>query len=132
MKRLSRALRTSQNFRFRKQWIVLSLIVCAMIATVAWSHFSMRRASAANPPSGTITPSTVTPVTWMGTKSGIPPTGGGESSCDEGVNCDKFTLTISGQPADWANKRVHIQINWLLNTNDYDLYVHKGTSVDAQ
>jgi hypothetical protein len=84
-------------------------------------------AQAANPATGTITPTTVIPITWVGTGSGIPPTGGGEDSCTEGTNCDTFKLTLSGVPADWANKKVHVQINWMLNANDYDIYVHKGS-----
>jgi hypothetical protein len=85
-------------------------------------------AFAAAPSSGTIGPSGPT-LTWSGTGTGTPPTGGGESSCEEGTNCDSFKLTISGTPADWAAavKVVHVQINWASPSTDYDLYVHKGT-----
>ena len=85
-------------------------------------------ALAANPPAGTITPAGPSRA-WTGTASGIPPTGGGESSCTEGTNCDSFKLTISGAPADWiaASKQVHVQINWASPSSDYDMYVHKGS-----
>jgi len=85
-------------------------------------------ALAANPPTGTISPSGPT-LTWAGTGTGAPPTGGGEDACEEGTNCDSFKLTISGTPADWAAavKVVHVQINWATAATDYDLYVHKGS-----
>jgi len=101
------------------------VIACALCATSALFVF---RAFAANPPAGTIT--TAGPaVTWIGTPTGVPPTGGGEGSCEEGTNCDSFKLTISGTPADWAAavKVVHVQINWSTPSTDYDMYVHKGT-----
>ena len=83
---------------------------------------------AANPAEGTITPSTAQAVTWKGTGNGIPPAAGGEADCIEGENCDTFKLTISGTPEDWAaaGKQVFVQIKWAVNTNDYDLYIHKG------
>jgi hypothetical protein len=115
--------RAVSNLKSQRRWILVITLVVA-VAVCAITLFSTR---AASPAAGTITPSTVTPLTWTGTGSGIPPTGGGEDSCEEGTNCDTFILTISGVPADWANKRVHIQINWGLNSSDYDMYVHKGS-----
>jgi hypothetical protein len=108
-----------------KRWTFLAFVALAAMTVI--SVLPVFRARAANPSSATITPTTVVPITWTGTGSGIPPTGGGESSCTEGTNCDTFKLTLSGVPADWANKKVHIQINWMLNANDYDMYVHKGS-----
>jgi hypothetical protein len=82
-------------------------------------------AFAADPASGTIGPSGPG-LTWSGTAPGVPPTGGAEDACEEGTNCDSFALTLSGTPADWVGKQVHVQINWMLPASDYDLYVHKG------
>lgn len=82
---------------------------------------------AADPPAGTITPSTATAVTWIGTGTGIPPAAGGEADCEEGANCDTFVLTLSGTPADWVGKQVKVRIQWLSNSTDYDLYIHKGS-----
>ena len=79
------------------------------------------------PPSGTITPATATDVTWTGTGTGVPPSAGGEDACEEGANCDTFVLTLSGTPADWVGKQVKVRIQWLANTTDYDLYIHKGS-----
>ncbi|MEP6808787.1 MAG: hypothetical protein ABI992_00965 [Chthoniobacterales bacterium] len=84
-------------------------------------------ALAASPTGGTISPAGPN-LTWTGTAPGVPPTGGAEDACTEGSNCDSYTLTISGNPSDWAaaGKQVHVQINWNLPATDYDLYVHKG------
>lgn len=98
---------------------------CALLCLSALATFV---ALAASPASGTISPTGPT-LNWTGTASGAPPTGGGESSCIEGTNCDSFKLTISGTPQDWiaAGKQVHVQITWVEPGTDYDLYVHKGT-----
>lgn len=101
--------------------VLLAFLLCATGAGLAMFSF------AANPPGGTITPSTATPITWQGTAAGIPPTGGGVESCEEGVNCDTFKLTISGNPTDWTAKQVRVRIQWLAPGSDYDLSVHKGS-----
>src|SRR4051812_48766593 len=102
--------------------LVLALGFFSVSALVGFLAF------AAEPESGSIGPSGAT-VTWAGTGTGTPPTGGGEDACEEGNNCDSFKLTISGTPADWAAavKVVHVQINWVSPSSDYDLYVHKGS-----
>jgi hypothetical protein len=100
--------------------VVIALLLCAFGASLGWLSF------AASPSGGTITPSGPT-LTWNGTGTGIPPTGGGESACTEAVNCDSYNLTISGTPSDWTGKQVHVQINWASPSSDYDMYVHKGS-----
>jgi hypothetical protein len=105
------------------------VIRCAVaLGLLALSAFLAFLAIAADPAAGSIGPAGPN-LTWNGTASGIPPTGGGEDSCEEGTNCDSFKLTITGTPADWAAavKVVHAQINWASPSTDYDLYVHKGT-----
>ena len=42
----------------------------------------------------------------------------GESTCVEGVNCDTYTLTVSGTAGDWAGKVVDVRISWLVPAND--------------
>jgi len=88
---------------------------------------------AAAPATGTVTPTTVTPVTWVGDLSGQPPAVGlaGEATCIDGANCDVFTLTVSGTPADWVGKTIAIDLNWTLPSSDYDLYIHKDTLAGA-
>ncbi len=84
---------------------------------------------AATPSAGTITPTTAGAVTWTGTADGTPPAVNGEGDCaaNEGHTCDAYTLTISGAPADWVGKQVHLGVYWNAPSTDYDLYVHKGT-----
>jgi hypothetical protein len=56
-----------------------------------------------------------------------PLTGGvsaNESTCVDGVNCDNYTLIVSGTPTNWAGKLVALRIQWTVPANDYDLYVH--------
>ena len=96
--------------------LILTIII---LLTVAASL------SAAVPPSGTVSP-TGSYVTWSGSAVG---TGSAdESTCAEGVNCDTFTLNVSGVPADWTGKQVAVKIEWIVPANDYDLYIHYGTN----
>jgi hypothetical protein len=81
------------------------------------------RLGAADPAAGTISPNSK-PITWKGTAAGG--AYNGEGTCVDGVNCDAFTLTVSGTPADWAGKKINVSISWVVLANDYDLYVHKG------
>jgi hypothetical protein len=78
---------------------------------------------AANPTSGSISLSSG-PVSWTGTAAGG--AYNGESTCVEMVNCDTFTLTVLGTPADWSGKRVQVAMSWVVLANDYDIYIHKG------
>ncbi|MEP6821275.1 MAG: hypothetical protein ABI946_02890 [Chthoniobacterales bacterium] len=104
--------------------IVRALLGCVLLFASALLGYL---AIAASPGGGAISPAGPN-LTWTGTAPGVPPTGGAEDACQEGVNCDSYALTISGTPADWiaAAKQVHVQINWTLPATDYDLYVHKG------
>lgn len=83
------------------------------------------RALASAPSAGTIGPSGPT-QTWTGTAAGG--ASANESTCVEGVNCDTFTLNVTGTTADWTNKLVRIRIEWTIPANDYDLYVHKDSN----
>ena len=87
-------------------------------------------ALAANPPSGSIGPAGPA-LAWMGTGVGGEgdPSGevSSEDSCVDGVNCDVFTLTLSGSPAEWSGKKARVQIKWATNNHDYDLFIHKDT-----
>src|SRR6266446_966913 len=81
-----------------------------------------------NPSSGTVGPAPGGPTaTWQGTATAP---GGGvntESACVAGVNCEVYTLTVSGTPANWTNQRVQVQLNWGSSLNEYDIYIHQGT-----
>jgi len=85
---------------------------------------------AADPGAGTLSPAGPS-VTWNGLAvTYANPVSASEQTCQDGTNCDTFKLTISGTPADWAGKLVHIQIDWLSPTFDYALSVHKGSNAD--
>ena len=112
----------------------IALTVFAAIAIAAIS-FAGPAVQAANPTSGSLS-TTSTQLTWQGTSPGgtvpnapAPVPLQGETLCQEGINCETFTLTISGTPADWAaaKKLVHVNLNWTLPTSDFDLYIHKGS-----
>lgn len=92
------------------------LIFCAAAMTV----------QAADPAKGSVNSTVGSKVTFTGsaTASGAP---NGEGDCMDGINCDTFELTITGNPADYVGKVVAIRIDWTVPTNDYDLVIHKGT-----
>ena len=76
---------------------------------------------AADPPDGTVDPSTTTPVTWSGTAIG---TGGtDETTAIEGVNRDTFILHVTA--GNYTGKVIAVKIEWTSGSNDYDLYIHK-------
>ena len=114
-------LHTRGQARSGLRWLLFALSFSAVALYGAWL---LAPTQASNPSSGTIHP-TDTMISWDGTATGGAATG--EGDCVEGVNCDSYTLTISGQPTDWTGKKVRIQITWLIPATDYDLYVHKDT-----
>jgi hypothetical protein len=104
----------------------------AALLVVALPGFNHTRAS--GPTGGTINSTATTPVTWIGTATGgVTPNAplgviGGEDLCQEGINCDTFTLTVGGTPADWSGKLIRVKLEWLLPVTDYDLYIHKDSN----
>ena len=105
----------------KMRWLLGIVCVVAGLACLV----GVVRLGAANPTSGTIDPTSTT-LTWDGTAAGG--AYNGESTCVEGVNCDTFTITVGGTPADWAGKRIKISISWVVLANDYDLYIHKDSN----
>jgi len=92
-----------------------------LAAGCAASLFSIAITHAANPPDGTVDPSTATPVEWDGTAIG---TGGtDETTAIEGVNRDTFILHVAA--GNYTGKTIAVKIQWTSGTNDYDLYIHK-------
>src|SRR5712692_3054129 len=100
----------------------LFLVIGVFLVVFALFTTGLRSAT---PSAGTLNPGGPT-VSWAGTAAG----GGSldESTCVEGVNCDTFTLTLSGTPTDWTGLKARIVISSPDPTGatDYDLYVHKG------
>ncbi len=102
----------------KKRWTLVAILTVMSLAC----FFSVLRLNAANPATGTISP-TAPPVSWDGIAAGG--TSNGEETCVEGINCDTFLLTVNGTPMDWAGKRIDIGITWVVLASDYDLFVHK-------
>src|SRR5213083_1674973 len=100
----------------------LFFVVGVFLAVFAFFTTGLRSAT---PSSGTLNPTGPT-VNWAGTAAG----GGSldESTCVEGVNCDTFTLTLSGTPSNWSGLKARVVISCAdpSGTSDYDVYVHKG------
>src|SRR5438874_7991843 len=101
-----------------------TLLFLAAIVLVVFA-FSTTQVQSADPGSGTIGP-TGPELTWVGTAVAGGSTD--ESTCVDGVNCDVYTLTLSGTPADWGDLKVFIRISDddPTGSSDYDVYVHKG------
>ena len=127
---------TNRTRSARSARVTLRLFIAAtfIVALVFAILPAMRSTSASSPTGGTINPTTTTPVTWLGTGTGggalNAPLGliGGEDLCQEGLNCDTFTLNVGGNPSDWSGKLIRIKIEWLLPVTDYDLYIHKDSN----
>ena len=102
--------------------IAASLFFSLLLAAGVW---------AATPSSGTLTPTTTTALTWVGNAPGTgadSATASDESACtDSGPtqNCDTFTLTLA--PGNYSGKILKIALNWTLQTDEYDLFVHSGS-----
>ena len=72
--------------------------------------FSAGGARSAVPANGSLGPSG-SPISWDGNATGSG-AANGEATCVEGVNCDTFTLTVTGTQADWTNARIAVTIYW--------------------
>jgi hypothetical protein len=77
--------------------------------------------NATNPPAGSLSPTTTTPLTFVGTAPGT----GADSEPDgiEGVNKDTYVLTIL--PGIYTGKLISVTLSWTNPANDRDLYVFK-------
>ncbi len=82
-------------------------------------------ARGAVPSNGSIGPDDAQ-IEWDG--NAIGGASAGEETCEEGINCDTFTLEVLGTEADWQDKLIHVSITWLNPANDYDLYIHKDSN----
>jgi hypothetical protein len=117
-----------RNFRHLRRLAVF----LAVLGVISGGVLFIGHTRAANPTGGTMT--TTGPVapftgTWLGT--GTAPGGGlpqdEPTSCQEGINCDTFALTVPGTTADWlaSGKKINVRLDWQLATTDYDMVVRK-------
>src|SRR3989442_14360261 len=116
--------------------LVLSSILLLCVISLAGQNTKATRTKSARPSlptagpmpgSGTVNPTDTSPQTFVGTT--ISPGGViDESECVDNVNCETYTLTIGGTPADWAGKKVQVLLTWQSGANEYDIYIHKGSN----
>ena len=88
--------------------LVSSMIYAGVVATPP--------VMASAPTSGTIGAGGPT-VAWSGTA--VATGAANESVCQEGVNCDTFTLTV--QPGDYTGKVIAVKVEWAISANDHSL-----------
>lgn len=67
---------------------------------------------------------TANPLTWQGASSGAAPSTDETTASIDGINHDRFVLTVN--PGDYSNKIIFVTIDWTSPATDYDLHVHKG------
>jgi hypothetical protein len=117
-------MKKAASSRTARTTIVTLLVISALV--LIFLAVSSERSNSANPPAGSIGTASA-PVAWDGTATGTG-AANGESTCVEGVNCDSFTLTVTGTQADWTNagKRIEVRITPPATQDDYDLVIHKG------
>lgn len=80
-------------------------------------------AFAANPNQGSLNPASTAALQWVGDALGGPAITT-ETACQDGINCDVFTIHLSGSAEDYAGKQLIVTITFSM-LSDYDLYVHK-------
>jgi hypothetical protein len=119
---MMKAYARNNRLRFHRP-LILGVVLLMAMAILFTPLF---RTSAQNPSSGTIHATDTAPATWTGTSlaAGVIE----ESECVDGVNCETYTLTVAGTKDDWAGKRVQVQLTWQNSANEYDVYVHQGSS----
>jgi hypothetical protein len=113
-----------QNTKLTKRFGLFSLSAIIALFLVATFLTPLTMIQAASPESSSLSPTAGASVKWNGTApGGASPEG--EATCEEGVNCDTFTLTVA--EGDWTGKFIKVNIGWNLPASDYDFYIHKGS-----
>src|SRR5256714_6778123 len=107
------------NRKIRMKTISSILIALSSVLALSASVF------AANPNQGTLNSGSTTALQWVGDAIGGPAITT-ETACQDGINCDVFTIHLSGSAADYAGKQLAVKITFSM-LSDYDLYVHKDT-----
>ncbi len=83
-----------------------------------------------SPATGTVDPVGIQTASWNGTANSPGGNNNTEATCvDSGPaqSCEVFTLTVSGNQAAWAGKKVQVLLTWMNAANEYDIFIHKGT-----
>ena len=139
--------RTSLSSQRKPVVISRTMMFWAIFAIAYGALLPVGLVKASVPKEGTVNPVNNSTVTWTGDSPGQPPAANGEATCQDnpaptgsntpyspGLNCDVFTLNVSGTSADWTGKRVRIRFTWIEPGNDFDMVVRKesGTTPGFQ
>lgn len=84
---------------------------------------------ASSPSSGAISANSA-PLAWSGFTAPVAACES-EATCIEGVNCDTYQLDVQGNTSDWVGKLINVNIEWSIQANDFDLYIHKESNEGA-
>ncbi len=118
------AAKSSTNIKTHKKLTFFSAIFALFLVAALFTPLTMIQA--ASPTSGSVNPTVGSSTTWNGTSpGGASPQG--ETTCVENVNCETYTLSLSGTPADWTGKTVKVRLDWIAPATDYDLYIRKDS-----
>jgi hypothetical protein len=122
--------------------VMVLTILAVAFGIFLFLEFAQKPVQASNPKSGSINNTTTDPVpgiTWVGDAPGG--ASESESTCVDnpvntppyspGVNCDAFTLTVSGAAEDYAGKRIRVRFSWLSPSQDYDMVIRKESGTTA-
>jgi len=96
-----------------------------ILLTLGCSLLLLTSVFVAKPAQGTLNPTSTAPLPWDGDAVGGPAVTT-EALCQDGINCDVFTIHLTGKASDYAGKQLQIKITFL-PASDYDIYVHKDT-----
>ncbi|HEV3036451.1 MAG TPA: sialidase family protein [Candidatus Angelobacter sp.] len=95
-------------------------LLLALALLVMSGRFSL----ASTPSMGTLNPVAGSTASWTG--SGVAGATTDETTCVDGMDCDVFSITLTGSPSSYAGFVLAVRISHAVPVNDYDLYVHKG------
>ena len=119
-------MKKSSSFSITARATLSTLLLLAGIAFLCAIPFIGTHAQ--NPSGGTVSP-TGASAAWDQT---IITPGGGvntEAACVDGVNCEVFTLNVAS--GNWTGKKVQVQLTWQSSGNEFDIYIHQGSSTSG-
>ncbi len=83
------------------------------------------------PASGSVNASGTQTASWNGTTISLGGNSNTDTTCMDNspvLGCETFTLTVNGTQADWAGKKVQVLLTWTNLSNEYDIWIHKGSN----
>jgi BNR repeat-like domain len=120
--------KSSSNANVNVSLIMFAFAALAAVVLASAAPFAPARAASAS--SGSLDPQALSALarTWNGAPLTNLNPQATEAGCQDGATCDTYKLTLTGSPADWTGKVVHVRIDWKSQAFDYALSIHKGTN----